>query len=483
MTGKLPSKGSVDDNAAVGRRARITWASEIEPVPVVWAWELDGFGRVPAGSLSIAAGREGTGKSSFGLWVAAKITHGELPGSYHGHSRTVLYVAVEDSWKHAIVPRLIAVGADLAKVARFDVVTGLDTEATLSLPVDNDILEQTIVSHDVALVVIDPLMSVIAERIDTHREREVRRALDPLAQLADRTGAVILGIAHFGKGRIGDAASLITGSGAFKNVPRSIFGFARDEAAVPGVRVMTQVKNSLGRDDLPSLSYGIEEVEIQADAGLLRTTRLVFNGESERSIHDILRDSRAGDTASPSRRDDAADWLVARLTELGGSAPASEIYDLADVDGISKATLKRARSQANVTAKRGGGKGGSSEWSLAPSAAHSAHSGQGRTLELNEPNADQDDGDTVLTEASAGAEPCSKCGHSVERWVLEGRGDLCILRNQDSRTASEQPSPEPGSKLENRAPDLCPTRRAAFGRPAGGPPPQAATDASEGNAS
>src|SRR5699024_3081841 len=53
------------DSEVPSRRARITWASQIEPEPVVWAWRDGEHGRIPAGSLSVAAGREGTGKSSF----------------------------------------------------------------------------------------------------------------------------------------------------------------------------------------------------------------------------------------------------------------------------------------------------------------------------------------------------------------------------------------------------------------------------------
>ena len=67
------------------------------------------------------------------------------------------------------------------------------------------------------------LMSVIAEKIDTHRERGSLSARS-LAKMADRTGSVLFGIAHFNKGASTDAASLITGSGAFKNVRRSVFG-------------------------------------------------------------------------------------------------------------------------------------------------------------------------------------------------------------------------------------------------------------------
>ncbi|GAA1028009.1 hypothetical protein GCM10009557_11470 [Virgisporangium ochraceum] len=260
--------GHANANAPEGegrsnRSYRITWASEIEPEPVVWAWEDAGHGRLPAGSLSTAAGREGTGKSSFGIWMAARITTGTLPGAFYGQPRPVLYVAIEDSWKHTLVPRLIAAGADLSRVGRFDVVVDEGEEVTLSLPVDNAILEAAIRDAGVVLVVIDPLMSVISDRVDTHRERDVRTALDPLAKLADRTACVILGIAHFSKGGGTDAASLITGSGAFKNVPRTIFGFAKDEADESGGRVMTQVKNSLGREELPSLRYTIESAACQ----------------------------------------------------------------------------------------------------------------------------------------------------------------------------------------------------------------------------
>ncbi|WP_322755693.1 AAA family ATPase, partial [Frankia sp. Cas3] len=206
-----------------GRRARIVWGTEEDPEPVIWAWEDDGrdlteealskvripapFGRIPAGTLAIAAGREGTGKSSFGIWLAAQITRGTLPGSFYGEPRRVLYVAVEDSWKHTLLPRMIAADVDRSMIGRFDVIVDKDTEMTLSLPADNALLEAEVIRHGIALVVIDPLMSAIGEKIDTHNERNTRTALDPLARLADRSRAVILGIAHFNKGNGSDVAS------------------------------------------------------------------------------------------------------------------------------------------------------------------------------------------------------------------------------------------------------------------------------------
>ncbi|MET7705451.1 AAA family ATPase [Micromonospora sp. NPDC005413] len=336
------------------RRLVLTAASDIEPEPVVWAWRheddlTDGSGRIPLGSLSVAAGREGTGKSSFGIWLAAMITRGTLPGSLYGQPRAVIYAAVEDSWKYTLVPRLIAAGADLTKVFRVEVVEDEQDGTTLSLPVDNSLLEREMRRVGAALLVLDPLMSTIGAGIDTHRERDVRVALDPLARLADRARCVVLGIAHFNKGAGTDPSSLITGSGAFKNVPRSVFGFAADPE---GGRVMTQTKNSLGRLDLPSLSYEIEGVEIPTRLGPAHVGRLVWLGESDRSVTDILSDR--GDPEDQEDRKDAADWLRGYLVDQGGEASAVDVFKAGEKDGFRKDALKRAKRKAGVLSEKSG---------------------------------------------------------------------------------------------------------------------------------
>lgn len=337
-----------------GRRLVLTAASEIEPEPVVWAWHHEddltgGSGRIPLGSLSVAAGREGTGKSSFGIWLAAMITRGTLPGSLYGTPHAVIYAAVEDSWKYTLVPRLIAAGADLTKVYRVEVVEDEQDGTTLSLPIDNALLEREMRQVGAALLVLDPLMSTIGAGIDTHRERDVRVALDPLARLADRARCVVLGIAHFNKGGGTDPSSLITGSGAFKNVPRSVFGFAADPE---GDRVMTQTKNSLGRLDLPSLAYQIEGVEVPTRLGPAHVGRLVWLGESDRSVTDILSDR--GDAEDQEDRKDAAEWLRGFLADQGGEASAVDVFKAGDKDGFRKDALKRAKRKAGVISEKGG---------------------------------------------------------------------------------------------------------------------------------
>ena len=231
-------------------------------------------------------------------------------------------------------------------------ITEDDEEVTLSLPHDNCLLERAMQRHGVALAVIDPIMSVIGEKIDTHREREVRSALDPLAKLADRAGCVLLGIAHFNKGAGTDAASLITGSGAFKNVPRSVFGFARDDSEEGRARVLTQVKNNLGRDDLPSLAYVIETAEVETKKGVASTGKFVLTGTSDRSVADVIRENRGGPEEQDERRE-ASGWLVDYLAGNGGEVPAKDVFKAGAGEGFSRDALKRAKGRRVVSTKAG----------------------------------------------------------------------------------------------------------------------------------
>ena len=364
-----PAHTTVEPTAP-SRRLKVIWANGIEPEPVDWAWQDNGQGRIPAGALCIAAGREGTGKSSFGIWLAAQISRGALPGIFYRQPRKVFYVAVEDSWAHTLVPRLIAAEADLSRIGRLDAIEDEGRESILCLPTDLSLLEQAIIDEAVALVILDPLLSLFGKGLDSHREQDTRRALDPLAKIADRTGAVILGIAHLNKSAGGDAATRITGSGAFKNVPRAVFGFAKDDDG----RVMTQVKNSLGLDGLPSLAYNIETAVVPTLSGTAETGRFVFCGESNRTVDDMLRDANSGEDHS--ERNDAATWMTDYLTQQGGTAPSKEVIAAGVKEGYSKRTLQRARGKAGIlTASSGYPR--TTTWSLPPVAPQSCQSRQG----------------------------------------------------------------------------------------------------------
>lgn len=361
------------------RRVRLTPASSIKPRPVRWLWDQ----RVPAGELTLTPGRGGIGKSTCHAWLIAHLTKGTLPGAHYGRTKSCIIAATEDSWDRTIVPRLIVAGADLELVFRVDVVTETDDTMLISLPRDVDGLAEEITRLDVVLMSVDPLLGVVSGGLDTHKDADVRQALQPLVKLADQTGCAVLGNAHFNKSTGSDPLALVMGSAAFGNVARAALGFARDTDVEDGSCVISQVKNNLGRLDLPSLRYAIEEATLDTDEGPASVGRFVMLGESERSVADILNDRGEGQDST--ERDEAAEWLTGYIADQGGTARAADVFKAAKADGIAERTLKRARKRAGVTSERSGfGQG--SVWTLSPFGPRLGRSGQQSEAGPNDPN-------------------------------------------------------------------------------------------------
>ncbi|MCK9903776.1 AAA family ATPase [Frankia sp. Cpl3] len=265
----------------------------------------------------------------------------------------MVYAATEDSWSHTIAPRLHVAGADLDLVYRVEVEHDGACDA-LTLPRDTDALSREIDQLGVALLAADPLLSLIHAGIDTHRDRDLRTALEPLAAMADLTGCAVVGLAHFNKSASADVLNLITGSRAFSAVARAVLAVARDTDADDGSCVMSQAKNNLGRLDLPSLRYTVESAEVATEEGPAHVGRLVFLGETERSVSDILGDAQTRDPDSRAERDDAATWLAGHLAGQGGEAAWAGLRKAARAEGIAERTLQRARTRAGVVAERSG---------------------------------------------------------------------------------------------------------------------------------
>ncbi len=356
------------------RRLVLTPASTIPLRAPRWLWDTGADpggrhceGRIPAGSLTIAAGRAGIGKSQHAAWLAARLTTGTLPGCHHGTPRSVIYAASEDSWSMTIAPRLVAARADLSRVYRIDVHDDADPHARLTLPTDTQLLEQAIRDNNVAMMVLDPLLSLLDAGINDYRAREVRDALEPLLPIADRTGCALFGLAHFTKAIGSDPLLLIAGSGAFGQLVRAGIGYVRDDTGddEDGPRyVMSTIKSNLGREDLPSLAYSIVPAEVDTDDGPAWVSRLEFTGTADRSVKDLLRDGNL-DEDQRSERDEAADFIRGYLGDAGGTAPSNEVLKAGRSAGFGNNTLKKARSRAGArTIRQGFGRGGSWVWTL-----------------------------------------------------------------------------------------------------------------------
>jgi hypothetical protein len=332
----------VNDVVPSGRRVVLTPASAIAPRRARWLWS----GRVAVGTLALLAGREGLGKSTLTYWTVAALTRGLLPGEHEGEPRDVLVCATEDSWAHTIVPRLIAAGADLDRVHQVEVVED-DLHTGLKLPVDLDGLATAVVNTRAVLLVLDPLMSRLDVSLDSHKDADVRHALEPLVRFADGAGIAVIGLIHLNKSATGDVLDRVMASRAFTAVARSVSVVTPDPDDDTGYRrLFGTPKNNLGRSDLPTLVFTIEGAHVTTTDGPAETSKVVFLGETDTTIQQAM----SGEDHDEARTKvaEATAWLQDYMAENGPTVKSATIKKDARRVDIGEDALKRARRKLGL---------------------------------------------------------------------------------------------------------------------------------------
>ena len=185
--------------------------SQVKEEWVNWLWPAyPAGGDYPAGWRSrvgqvVAHARSGgalsTGREMSdgvqGLVLRVVMSDGEVTIHDNGPA-PILLLSAEDDPARTIRPRLLAAGANLEQVEMLgevrtrNLATGRITTRPFQLPLDIQNLEDTIEAKNAALVVIDPLMAYLAPGVNSWRDQDVRAALAPLADVAERTWAAIL---------------------------------------------------------------------------------------------------------------------------------------------------------------------------------------------------------------------------------------------------------------------------------------------------
>lgn len=342
----------------------VTWASEVTPRQVRWLWR----GRIPVGEVTLVVGRGGLGKTvAVGADLAAAVTRGDLDGDLDGPGR-VLVASAEDSREHTLVPRLMAADADLDCVGYLD---------DLAIPGDVDRLAAAIRQHSARAVVIDPLNAYLGFDIDSHKDKDLRVALGPVAATAHATGCAVVAIGHVNKLRSGDAYALVSGSIAYYNGPRSVLVIAPDPEADEGdqdARVLVHGKSNLSKPAAP-MRFRMATRWVETADGPSESPAVEWGDEAADLSH---ADALAGlDADERSAVEDAAEWLRDRLGK--GAEPAKTVKAEARRAGHAPRTLQRAAKRLGVQSRRQGF-GEPATWELpsdasrAPSAPHT-HSG------------------------------------------------------------------------------------------------------------
>lgn len=324
----------------------LTCAKSIKPEPINWIWP----GYLAAGKLHILAGVAGTGKTTIALALAATMTtKGRWPdGTFCRTARDVIIWSGEDDLADTLVPRLRAMGADLSRI-HFVTSTNDDGSARPFDPAtDMARLSETLKQYpEAGLLVMDPISSAVTG--DSHKNAEVRRSLQPVADLAANVKCAVLGITHFTKGTSGkDPLERVTGSLAFGAFARVVLATVKPAHGSEKPHRLIRAKSNVGPDG-GGFEYSLTQSAVPGYADLLASSVLwgeALEGSAGELADQIEGEGSGNDEHGPSRREEAKEFLLRFLAD--GPRMQREIAELADQDGISVITLKRAKKELGV---------------------------------------------------------------------------------------------------------------------------------------
>lgn len=360
---------------APARAVVLACGTDLKPEPVRWLWR----DWLALGKLHILAGAPGQGKTTLALSMGATVTTGgHWPDGTRCERGNILVWSGEDDHADTLLPRLLAAGADRA---RCYFVEGTRNEDGTLEPFDpaHDLhrLQEAVQKiGGVRLLIVDPIVSAVVG--DSHKNTEVRRALQPVVDLASACGFAVLGITHFSKGGQGtDPAQRVVGSVAFTAVARVVLVAAKVKAedGAEDRRILARSKSNIGPDD-GGFEYRLEQREPLP--GLFASC--VAWGRTVTGIaRELLTDpNEVADCDTL----DVIGFLRGLLAD--GPMTAKDVFKDADGAGYSRDQIKRASLKLGVE-KEKTGMGGGWVWVL-PDAEGSTKSAKGARLENTLPS-------------------------------------------------------------------------------------------------
>jgi hypothetical protein len=304
--------------------------ADIPEAPIPWLWT----GFIPRGAVTLLVGDQAVGKSFLALDIAARLSRGHplpaadapapapsavvaglptepprptgglppaVPATDLRPPAATLYLAADDALRWTIRPRLVAMHADLARIAtlpryvrqpRF-----IDPPRHLSLAHDfrriQDVARQI---PDLGLIVLDPLTAYL-DGVRAYSQAEVRTLLWHLSLLAQESGLAVLAVTHFRKDAAASVLHRTLGSLAFTTAVRVVLALFKDPA-VAGRRLLLPAKMNV-IPDAAGRAFTIEDGRLAWEPD---PVPLTAQDLSDLTAHGRARAERLAEAARWARR-------------------------------------------------------------------------------------------------------------------------------------------------------------------------------------
>lgn len=302
--------------------------AEFEPEKVKWYWP----NYLAASVITVLDGDPGIGKSFLAMHVATQFSvGGSLPRQDKLKPSKVIYATMEDDPNFTIRPRIDAMGGNPENIFVQSRFSPFDEGGMKAL-------SRAVEEVQPRLLVIDPLYSFVGAGADIYRPNEIRQVLTEVQQIADVSSAAVLAIRHLRKMKADKA--IYQGAGAI-----DVIGVARCGLLVaqdpndPSLKVIAHSKHNLS-ERMASLTYRL------SGGGEGRQPRFEWAGTSGLTADDLLG---AGSGSGTNARKEAKDFLREVLAD--GERPAAEIQSMAEDEGFSERTLKRAKRDLGIASR------------------------------------------------------------------------------------------------------------------------------------
>ncbi len=321
----IPVKGAPSGEPRPPKLLACSLLSEVEPEYIKWLW----YPYIPAGKLTIIEGDPGLGKSWITCAIAKGVANGiKLPGMQRAlPPQKILLASAEDGLADTLVPRLLAMGADLEKIFHIDSLFVLDKSGIRAL-------EATMIEYAAAVVFIDPLVAYLGAKMDMNKANEVREVLAGLARVAEHTGAAIITVRHLRKAS-GKGKQIYAGLGSidFTASARSVLLVCETKM---GENIIRHIKHNLtpaGKSMTYEIGEGTEDPDWPGQYG---PGKFAWTGFYEGSESD---DAMVENTVCTTNKKQKCEVFLFDLLR-DGEKPASECQSLLLAAGFKMTTIK-----------------------------------------------------------------------------------------------------------------------------------------------